>query len=107
VRTTRDDAATGGAGCGAPGSRPCGPANIHFEVGDARQLTFGDGTFDVVHAHRVLQHLPDPVTALAEMRRVCRPGGLIAARDGDNGGMLWFPGDPELAEWRALYQLWR
>jgi ubiquinone/menaquinone biosynthesis C-methylase UbiE len=46
-------------------------------------LDFADGSFDVVHAHQVLQHLTDPVAALIEMRRVCRPGGLIAARDGD------------------------
>jgi ubiquinone/menaquinone biosynthesis C-methylase UbiE len=78
--------------------------NVSFEVGDVYQLGFADGTFDVVHAHQLLQHLADPVAALAEMRRVCRPGGLIAARDGDYGGFLWFPEDRELAEWRSRYQ---
>jgi SAM-dependent methyltransferase len=81
-----------------------GQGNVRFETGDVYRLTFGDGTFDVVHAHQVLQHLSDPVAALAEMRRVCRPGGLVAARDADYGGMFWFPGDPELAEWLALYR---
>ena len=81
-----------------------GRPNVGFGVGNAYHLAFGDGTFDVVHAHQVLQHLPDPVGALAEMRRVCRAGGLVAARDGDYGGMLWFPEDPLLAEWLALYQ---
>jgi SAM-dependent methyltransferase len=81
-----------------------GLANVWFEAGDVYRLAFGDGTFDVVHAHQVLQHLSDPVAALAEMRRVCRPGGLVAARDGDYGGMFWYPGDPELAEWRELYR---
>ena len=78
--------------------------NVTFDVGDVRHLGFNDAAFDVVHAHQVLQHLTDPVAALAEMRRVCRPGGVVAARDGDYGGFLWFPGDPELAEWRTLYQ---
>jgi SAM-dependent methyltransferase len=78
--------------------------NVRFETGDVYHLAFDDGAFDVVHAHQVLQHLSDPVGALAEMRRVCRPGGLVAARDGDYGGMLWFPEDPELTEWRTLYQ---
>ena len=81
-----------------------GQTNVRFEAGDAYHLAFADAAFDVVHAHQVLQHLSDPVGALAEMRRVCRPGGLVAARDGDYGGMLWYPEDPELAEWRVLYQ---
>ncbi len=81
-----------------------GQPNVRFEVGDAYDLGFGDGTFDVVHAHQVLQHLSDPVAALTEMRRVCRPRGLVAARDGDYGGMFWFPGDPELTQWQALYR---
>ena len=78
--------------------------NVRFDTGDVYRLDFADGTFDVVHAHQVLQHLTDPVAALAEMRRVCRPGGTVAARDGDYGGMFWFPEDPELAEWQALYR---
>jgi SAM-dependent methyltransferase len=81
-----------------------GRRNVRFETGDVYHLAFGDGSFDVVHAHQVLQHLADPAAALAEMRRVCRPGGLVAARDSDYGGMLWFPEDPELAQWRALYR---
>ena len=32
---------------------------------------------------------------LIEMRRVCRPGGIVAARDGDYRAMFWFPDDPE------------
>jgi hypothetical protein len=38
------------------------------------------------------------------MRRVCRPGGLVAARDGDYGGFFWYPEEPGLAEWLALYR---
>ncbi len=79
-------------------------ANLSFEVGDVYELGFDDDTFDVVHAHQVLQHLSDPVAALTEMRRVARPGGLIAARDGDYGGMFWFPEDLGLTEWQALYR---
>ena len=81
-----------------------GAGNVRFEAGDVYRLGFADGTFDMVHAHQVLQHLSDPVAALAEMRRVCRPGGLVAARDGDYGGFFWFPEDPGLAEWQDLYR---
>ena len=38
--------------------------NVRFEPGDISGLAFADGTFDVVHAHQVLQHLADPVAAL-------------------------------------------
>ena len=51
---------------------------VTFEVGDVYALAADDGSFDVVHAHQVLQHLTDPVAALREMARVPRPGGLIA-----------------------------
>jgi SAM-dependent methyltransferase len=81
-----------------------GTTNVDFVVGDAQALDLPNDEFDVVHAHQVLHHLDDPPRALREMRRVCRPGGLVAARDADYGGMLWYPADPELAEWRALYQ---
>ena len=81
-----------------------GQENVRFEPGNVYQLGYPDGTFDVVHAHQVLQHLSDPVAALAEMRRVCRPGGLVAARDGDYGGMFWYPSEPGLTEWQALYR---
>jgi len=81
-----------------------GLSNVSFEVGDVYGLAFADDSFDVVHAHQVLQHLSDPVAALIEMRRVCRDGGIVAARDGDYGGMLWFPADPGLAEWQLLYR---
>jgi len=81
-----------------------GFSNVSFDIGDVYRLAFGRASFDVVHAHQVLQHLSDPVAALAEMRRVCRDGGVVAARDSDYGGMFWFPSSEELAEWRLLYQ---
>jgi SAM-dependent methyltransferase len=78
-------------------------ANLTFAAGDVYALDYPDDSFDVVHAHQVLQHLSDPVRALREMRRVARPGGIVAARDADHGGFTWYPELPVLDEWRALY----
>jgi SAM-dependent methyltransferase len=77
---------------------------VEFTVGDVHALDFPDDTFDVVHAHQVLQHVGDPVRALREMRRVCKPGGIVAARDGDYGAFFWFPASPALDEWASLYR---
>ncbi|MET0699013.1 MAG: methyltransferase domain-containing protein [Nakamurella sp.] len=78
-------------------------SNVAFTVGDVYQLDFPDDSFDVVHAHQLLQHLTDPVAALREMRRVCRPGGVVAARDADYAAMTWYPADPRLTDWLSLY----
>jgi ubiquinone/menaquinone biosynthesis C-methylase UbiE len=81
-----------------------GVTNLSYEPGDVYHLGFDDGSFDVVHAHQVLQHLADPVAALREMGRVCRPGGWVAARDSDYAAMTWYPEDPRLDRWKALYR---
>jgi ubiquinone/menaquinone biosynthesis C-methylase UbiE len=79
-------------------------SNIEFVACDVHALRFPDDTFDVVHAHQVLQHVADPVQALREMRRVCKPGGIVAARDSDYAAFAWYPATPELEEWMDLYQ---
>lgn len=78
--------------------------NLEFSVEDVHALSFADDSFDVVHAHQVLQHVGDPVAALREMRRVTVPGGVVAARDADYAGFLWFPVLPELDRWLDLYR---
>ncbi len=78
-------------------------ANCSIRVGDVYALDAPDHTFDVVHAHQVLQHLRDPVAALTEMRRVARPGGLVAVRDADYGAFTWHPADQRLDTWLDKY----
>jgi len=80
-----------------------GAPGVTFAVGDVYALEHPDASFDVVHAHQVLQHLTDPVAALVEMRRVLRPGGLLAVRDSDYSAFGWFPLDPRLDRWNELY----
>lgn len=79
-------------------------SNVAFATADVQRLEFPDDTFDVVHAHQVLQHVADPVLALREMRRVCAPGGIVAARDADYAGFAWYPELPALDLWRELYR---
>ena len=78
--------------------------NVDFVVGDIYDLAYPDGSFDVVHAHQVLQHLSDPVAALIEMRRVGRAGGFVAVRDADYEAMTWYPADSRLDRWLELYR---
>lgn len=75
-----------------------------YVVGDIHALDLPDATYDVTHAHQVLQHLMDPVAALQEMGRVTRPGGVVAVRDADYAAFSWWPLLPELDEWLDLYR---
>lgn len=88
----------------ARGDCPGDITNVEFRVGNVYDLGFGDETFDIVHAHQVLQHVDDPVVALREMRRVCRPGGIVAARDADYGAMTWHPVAERLVRWLDVYR---
>ncbi len=53
-----------------------------FQVADAQHLPFADASFDVVASALVINFIPDPPLALAEMRRVARTDGLV-------GGYVW------------------
>ena len=76
---------------------------VELTCGDVMALPFEDASFDVVHAHQVLQHLADPVGALAEMRRLTRPGGMVAVRDAVYSAMTWFPESEDMRLWRSVY----
>lgn len=74
---------------------------VAFQTGDVYALEAADDTFDIVHAHQVLQHLSDPVAALREMRRVCRPGGVVAVREVDYASAVSLP--DVVTDWLAVY----
>ena len=46
-----------------------------FQQGNAQELQFPDGTFDIVYSHGVLHHTPEPEKAFAQVARVLKPGG--------------------------------
>jgi ubiquinone/menaquinone biosynthesis C-methylase UbiE len=55
--------------------------NVEWHEADVTQLPFADGEFNLVSCSAMLHHVVDPARVLAEMRRVCAPGGRIIAKD--------------------------
>ncbi|WP_037810414.1 methyltransferase domain-containing protein [Streptomyces sp. NRRL S-1448] len=68
---------------------PTAPVTWHHA--DLRQLPYPDASFDHAFTCFVLEHLRDPAQALAELRRVLRPGGTLTVIEGDHGSALFHP----------------
>ncbi len=75
-----------------------GVHNVRFETGNAYALSYPAASFDAVFAYSVLEHLREPMTALGEMRRVLKPGGVVGICDPDYGARLISPEVPGPAE---------
>jgi SAM-dependent methyltransferase len=81
---------------------------VSFQLGDIASLPFDEGTFDLVWCAQSMYSLPEPIAALRELRRVTRPGGVIAVFENDPLHQLVLPWPPELelavreAQLRAL-----
>ena len=80
--------------------------SVDFVLGDALALPFEDNTFDLVASHTFFTSIPDPVKAMEEMRRVLRPGGIVASvtpMSFDN--FVYDLGQyPEECEWAKAYE---
>jgi ubiquinone/menaquinone biosynthesis C-methylase UbiE len=79
-----------------------GLTNVAFQVADVYRLPFPDATFDAAWTCAVLQHLADPITALAEIRRVLKPGGVVGILDGSSPVTFRSPTNPLLELWDDL-----
>ncbi len=71
-----------------------GVANVRFQTADVHELPFADASFDAVFAHAMLQHVREPLRALAEMYRVLKPGGIVGLRDDDRDSVVIAPQVP-------------
>lgn len=81
--------------------RVCGP-DAEIKVGDVYNLDYKADTFDVVHAHQVLQHLKDPISAIKEMKRVSK--GVVASREVDYETWFWYPWSKGMQNWKDCYR---
>jgi ubiquinone/menaquinone biosynthesis C-methylase UbiE len=76
--------------------------NVTFEEAGAERLPYSDGSFDAAWMCAVLQHLPAPVEALKEVRRVLKPGGVIGIADGSSPVTFRYPTNRLLEIWDGL-----
>ena len=67
-----------------------GLTNVEFHQGTLEHLPLDDVSADVVVANMALHHAPDPVSALREMTRVCKPGGYLVITDAVQHTFDWF-----------------
>ncbi len=72
-----------------------GITNVRFRQANITELSFDDESFDHVFVCFVLEHLSKPLDALAELKRVLKPGGTITAIEGDHGSCFWYPETPD------------
>lgn len=70
--------------------------NTKAQRAEANALPFADNSFELIYCRFLLEYLPDPVGAISEMVRVCKPNGKVLLQDLD-GQLLWhYPQDAEL-----------
>jgi ubiquinone/menaquinone biosynthesis C-methylase UbiE len=62
--------------------------NLELRKASVYDLPFQSSSFDAVFAHGLIESLSDPAAAIAELRRILKPGGVIGLRAGDLGGLL-------------------
>jgi 2-polyprenyl-3-methyl-5-hydroxy-6-metoxy-1,4-benzoquinol methylase len=85
-------------------AREHGVANVAFEVASIESATLPAASFDLVFAHAVFEHLAAPVDVLRRLWNCIRPGGLIAVRSPEWGGLVVDPDAPGLVPALEAYE---
>ena len=78
--------------------------NVEFRVDDITDLSFPNDCFDLVFVSAVLEHLPDPVVALKEIRRVLKPGAVTVIINTDWGDPLISPESDDIRRFFELFE---
>lgn len=81
-----------------------GRQNVRFVHASVDELPLDDGDVNLAYARFLFQHLPRPVDALREMRRVVAPGGRVVVVDTDDGGLVLHPAPAGLGQLLAASQ---
>lgn len=84
--------------------RERGLANVQVVQGDARHTGFPGSSFDLAHCRTLLINVPEPDGVVAEMARLVRPGGWVAASEPDIPMTVCYP---TLDAWDRMAQLFR
>ncbi len=76
-------------------------AGLEITVGTLEDAQFEDGSFSLITARHLIEHLPDPKQFMAEIRRLFRPGGRLLIRTPNSNalgrrwfGANWYANDP-------------
>ena len=78
--------------------------HAEFRVDDITDLSFPNDCFDLVFVSAVLEHLPDPVVALKEIRRVLKPGAVSVIINTDWGDPLISPESDDIRRFFELFE---
>ncbi len=88
--------------------QPGNPTCVRFEQGDATQLAYADGSFDIVFCRFLLIHMIEPARVIREMLRVAKPGGFVIAFEADFAIDISYPETPATVlmnkVWKGVFQ---
>jgi SAM-dependent methyltransferase len=81
-----------------------GLAGVEIVTADARRTGLPSSSFDLVHARTLLVNIPDPQQVVAEMVRLARPGGWVAAMEADTEHTLCYPPHPAVTRASDIFE---
>jgi ubiquinone/menaquinone biosynthesis C-methylase UbiE len=82
-------------------------SNLNFQIATVDRLNLADNCVDLVFARLLFQHLDRPLTALAEIYRVLKPGGTICILDTDDGWFTLYPEPTSFDRLRRTMATWQ
>jgi len=83
--------------------RELNPPGVKFKQGNAMELPYADGSFDVVFTRYLLVHMADPDAVVSETLRVLKPGGYAIAFEPDSSHEFSYPDSWGLKQMTRLW----